>query len=150
MRRCVAHKGPSGAFVTYCNISCYIEKMSVVSKSAYHKHIMKYKEILEVITCYNTYRIQDDMPSAYARNKLWLNSIANKNTKFNFWNVISSFILADLPTDIASIVGKGHIVHARDKHYQGRLCSQDILHTREKLSYGKKYHSWCKIHSLTQ
>ena len=22
MRRCVAHKGPSGAFVTYCNISC--------------------------------------------------------------------------------------------------------------------------------
>ena len=23
MRRCVAHKGPSGAFVTYCNISCF-------------------------------------------------------------------------------------------------------------------------------
>ena len=23
MRRCVTHKGPSGAFVTYCNISCY-------------------------------------------------------------------------------------------------------------------------------
>ena len=24
MRRCVTHKGPSGAFVTYCNISCFV------------------------------------------------------------------------------------------------------------------------------
>ena len=29
MRRCVAHKGPSGAFVTYCYISCFIKFASV-------------------------------------------------------------------------------------------------------------------------
>ena len=26
MRRCVAHKGLSGAFVTYCNFSCYFDE----------------------------------------------------------------------------------------------------------------------------
>ena len=29
MRRCVAHKGPSGAFVTYCNISCFFQKYNL-------------------------------------------------------------------------------------------------------------------------
>ena len=31
MRRCVAHKGPSGASITYCNISCF----NIIFK--YHK-----------------------------------------------------------------------------------------------------------------
>ena len=29
MKRCVAHKGPSGAFVTYCNISCFCSSVVV-------------------------------------------------------------------------------------------------------------------------
>ena len=81
-----------------------------------------------------------------------LNSIANKNTKDNFWNVLSSFILADmLSTDIANIVGRGHIIHTRDKPYPGQWLTHNlayqrlsscaprtyyIMHTGDKLSCG--------------
>ena len=40
MRRCVAHNGPSGAFVTYCNISCF----SKTTKAIVVKFHLKYDQ----------------------------------------------------------------------------------------------------------